>query len=695
MPRNLLILGGASLLLGVSSIAVSAQMAEPTTPPDPPSFAAQKEPVLVGRDDIVRFGSLPEYSEPGWVTTNFVETGKLPPVGDRLPAEPMIFKTGNMPDGVGEYGGTLRHVIGGRPQGWNWIAGQTQGWGGVSMMLWECLTRTGPLFQVKGDELEPLPSLAKSWEWSDDGRQLTMHLVEGAKWSDGDPFDADDVMFFWEDNVLDPNVAPQGGATRGAFGGEGTTLEAVDPYTIRWTFEESFPTQYLYAMGFGSFCPGPSHVMKPQHPKYNSDNTYDDYVNAFPPDMLGFPVMGSHVVVEYRPDDIIVMRRNPYYWKVDENGNQLPYLDEVQYKLSTWADRDVQAVAGSGDWSNLEQAESYVEALKRAAEPDAPARLEFGPRIIGYSLEFNMSGNGWGDPDERGQAVRELNRDLNFRKGITSAIDRARLGNALVKGPFTAIYPGSIYAGTGYYDKDSTVYYPYDVETAKAYLAEAGLTDTDGDGFLNWPEGTLDGGNVEITLLANGDYATDRNLAEGVVALMEEIGIRVIPNTVTGTAFDDLAQGGQNDWKVRRGDREYITTVQQTDRLAPVGLRTSWSHRAGPDGTLDLLPFEEEAAEVVNAFIAEPDPAKKAELMKQYQKLHTDNVYTAGLTNYPGALIINKRIRNVASGTPILAFQWAEESALRERMYVPSDLQQDYELHPETLPGKLGEEPMK
>ena len=101
---------------------------------------------------------------------------------------------------------------------------------------------------------------------------------------------------------------------------------------------------------------------------------------------MNFPVMGAWVPVEYRPDDIVVLRRNPYYWKVDEAGNQLPYLNEMHYRLSTWADRDVQAVAGTGDFSNLEQAENYVESLRRAADPTAPARLEFGPRTIGYSL---------------------------------------------------------------------------------------------------------------------------------------------------------------------------------------------------------------------------------------------------------------------------------------------------------------------
>jgi len=688
MPRHLIALGGAALLFGASTIALQAQMVEPTAVPPPPTFAAQGKITFVGRDDIEEFKALPAYHEPDWVTKNFVDTGKLPPVAERLPKEPLVFKTGDMPDGVGQYGGTLRHVIGGRPQGWNWIAGQVQGWGGVSYAMWECLTRTGPLFHVKADELEPLPNLARSWEWSDDGHQLTMHLIEGAKWSDGAPFNADDVMFFWEDNVLDPNVAPQGGATPEAFG-EGTTLKKIDDYTVLWTFKDAFPKQYLYAMAFGSFCPGPAHIMKPQHPKY-SDNTYDQYVNAFPPDMLNFPTMGAWVPVAYRPDDIIVTRRNPYYWKVDEQGNQLPYFDEVQYKLSTWADRDVQAVAGSGDWSNLEQAESYVEALKRSADPKAPARLEFGPRIIGYSLDFNMSDEGWGNPDERGEAVRELNRNLDFRKAVTYGLDRQRLGDSLVKGPFTAIYPGGIYIGTSFGDADSTVYYPHSVETAKAYLEKAGLKDTDGDGFVNYPADVMGGKNVEITLMANTDYATDHNLGEAVVAMMGEIGLRVIPDFADGNRWNNLWRGGEYDWTVRRGDKELITVVQQTYQLAPVGPLTSPWHKAGSSGKLDLLPFEQELVDIVNKFINSSDNAERAQLMKDYQKIFTTNVYEAGLTNYPGALIINKRIRNVSSGTPILAFQWAEDSAIRERMYVPEDLQQNYELYPQTLPGEPG-----
>ncbi|RWN35634.1 MAG: ABC transporter substrate-binding protein [Mesorhizobium sp.] len=679
----------AGLTLSVSVSALGAYASEPTVPPAPTPFPAEGKINYVARDSILEFKALPEYHEPDWVTEKYVKTGKLPPVKDRLPKEPLVFKKGNMQDGIGVYGDTMRHVIGGRPEGWNYGAGQTQGWGGIDIGLSECLTRTAPLFQVEAKDTEPLPNLARSWDWSSDGHRLTMHLIEGAKWSDGVPFNADDVMFYWDDEVVDPNVSPLNGATPETFG-VGTTLKKVDDYTVEWTFKDAFPKQYLYAMAYGTFCPGPAHILKPQHPKY-SKNTYDQFKNAFPPEFMNMPVMGGWVPVEYRPDDIIVMRRNPYYWKVDEKGNQLPYLNELHYKLSTWADRDVQAVAGAADFSNLEQPENFVASLKRAAEANAPARLAFGPRLIGYNLRFNFSANGWGNPDERGQAIRELNRNEDFRKAVTMALDRKALGDSLVKGPFTAIYPGGLSSGTSFYDRASTVYYPFDLEGAKAELAKAGLKDTDGDGFVNFPSGTAGGKNVEIVMLVNNDYTTDKSLAEGVVAQMEKLGLRVVLNGLNGTQRDASQYSGRFDWLVRRNEQELTSVVQNTVQLAPVGPRTSWDHRAPENGEVDVMPFEKDLVDIVNKFVSTQDNDQRASLMKQFQKISTEHVYNVGLTEYPGALIVNKRFSNIPQGTPIFMFNWAEDSIIRERVFVAADKQAKYELFPEELPGKPGE----
>ena len=673
----------AALLLGVSAGAVSAEMAAPTAPPEAPKFDAQTEPVYVNRSDIFEYKALPAYSEPAWVTA-FVDAGKLPPVAERLPKEPLVYKTANMPDGPGVYGDVMRHVIGGRPEGWNFWAGQSYGWGGIDIGLVECLTRTGPLFTVNSADLQPMPNLAKSWEWSEDGKTLTVHLIEGAKWSDGDPFDTEDIDFYWNDVIKDPEVTPLMGASEATY--NNANLEIVDAYTFKMTFDTPFPEPVLYAMAYGNFCPGPSHILKPKHPKHGGES-YEAFQKAFPSDMMNFPVMGAWVVVEHRPDDIVVLRRNPYYWKVDETGQQLPYLDEMQYRLSTWGDRDVQAVAGTGDFSNLEQAENYVESLKKAADPASPARLAFGPRTIGYTLYPNLSGNGWGEPDERGQAVRDLNRNLDFRKAITYALDRQRLGESLVKGPFTTQYPGGLYAGTAFYDAGSTVFYPYSVDSAKEALKAAGLEDTDGNGFVNLPGG----GDLNITLLTQSDYATDKNLAEGVVAMMADAGLQVTLNALTGKDFDNARDSGKFDWIVIRNGTELITVVQNTAALAPTGPTTDVNHRANGKGEMDLLPYEEELVKTVNAFIASRDPAERQELMKTYQKLYTENLDGIGLTAYPGALIINKRFANIPAGAPIFMYNWAEDNIIRERVYVPADAQIGAELHPQTLPGAPGD----
>jgi peptide/nickel transport system substrate-binding protein len=682
MQQNIRRAAMAALLLGVSSSAVCAEMMAPTAPPAAPKFDAQGEPVFVNRSDIAVFEALPSYSEPEWVKA-FETAGKLPPLAERLPKEPMVYKTANMPDGNGVYGDVMRHVIGGRPEGWNFWAGQSYGWGGIDIGLVECLTRTGPLYEVNATDLQPLPNLAKAWEWSEDGKTLTMHLVEGAKWSDGAPFNTEDIAFYWNDIIMDPEVTPLMGASAATY--DNAKLTIVDDYTFTLSFDTAFPEDVLFAMAYGNFCPGPSHVLKPKHPKYGGES-YESFQKAFPSDMMNFPVMGAWAVVEHRPDDIVVLRRNPYYWKVDESGQQLPYLDELQYRLSTWGDRDVQAVAGTADFSNLEQPENFVESLKKAADPASPARLAFGPRSIGYQLFFNLSANGWGEPDARGQAVRELNRNLDFRKAITYGIDRQRLGDSLVKGPFTSQYAGGVLTSASYYDAASTVFYPFSTESAKEELKAAGLEDTDGDGFVNLAGGE----DLNVTLLVNSDYSTDKNLAEGVVAMMADIGVKVTLNTLAGKDYDNAREGGKTDWYIRRNDQEFVSVVQSINRLAPTGPAVATWHYANAKGELDLLPYEQKMVDDINGFNATRDAAAREDAIKDYQKTFTENVNAVGLTAYPGALIINKRFSNIPEGAPIFMYNWAEDNIIRERVWVAKDKQLDAELHPNTLPGELG-----
>lgn len=236
---------------GLSHSAIAAQ-AQPGKLPTARSFSAAKNIQLMDANELQTFKALAQYHEPKWVS-ELVAAGKLPPVRSRLPKEPLVYSAAGMSDGIGQYGGVLRQVIGGRPEGWNWAAGQTLGWGGINYGVAECLTRTGPLFTLNADQQQPLPNLAKSWEWSKDNKTLTMHLIEGAKWSDGAPFTSEDVIFYWEDNVLDTNVAAF--TAPGTFGKD-TKLKALDDYTIQWTFSEPASSQVLFKMAFFQFCPG-------------------------------------------------------------------------------------------------------------------------------------------------------------------------------------------------------------------------------------------------------------------------------------------------------------------------------------------------------------------------------------------------------------------------------------------------------
>jgi hypothetical protein len=237
-------------------------------------------------------------------------------------------------------------------------------------------------------------------------RALTVKLIEGAKWSDGDPFDTQDIAFYRNDVILDENDTPLMGASPEIC--NSAAHATVGPFIFTLTFADPFPEQVLYPMAYGNFCPGASHLRKPEHPKHGGES-YEAFLNAFPSDFMNFPAMGASVVVEHRPDDIVVKRRNPCSWTVYETGQQLPYLVELLFRLSSWGDRGPKA---------------------------SPARHAVGPRSIGCRLFFERSANGWGEPDVRTQEVRGLSRNLDFRKAVSRGFDRQRLtdtdGNGMV-----------------------------------------------------------------------------------------------------------------------------------------------------------------------------------------------------------------------------------------------------------------------
>lgn len=662
---------GVALLSGALSLTTGSALAQEQMPPEESMSSLEYE--LLGRDDLWTYRALDSYSEAPFLA-DMVAEGKLPPIEERLPSEPLVHLTGAMVDGTGEYGGVFRHVIGGRPEGWNWLAGQHQGWGGINMAVQECLVRVGPLWQVKAeDQSGPLPNLAKSWEWNEDNTQLTMQLVD-AKWSDGDPFDAEDVRFWWEDNVQDTNVASRM-APEGM--GEGTTMDVVDDYTIRFNFTEPQGPTRVQSLAYIQGCPGPSHVLKDFHPTYNAEATYDSYLEALPTEGLPPVVLGPWVPVEYSPDEIVVMRRNPYYWKVDEAGNQLPYMNEMHFKLTTWSDRTTQAVAGTGDFSNMENPGNYVEALKQSQDPGSPTVAQFGPRVLSWNLELNLSET-VGVEDDIDAELRTFFRNKDFRVALSHALDRDAIGQSVARGPFTYPFPGGFSVGSPYYDYDSTVYYGFDMEKASAMLDELGLTDTDGNGVRNLPE---TGADMEIDLTYDTDEPTDKKQVDAVVQMLGEVGISILARAVDDVQV--VSDSGNFNMIERRN--QWLVPTRETCRFVPISANCPNLHLTDEDGNRNLFDWEQEMVDAVNLIQETSDPAEAAEAAKVIQQNWTENVYTIGLVQAPAALLINKRIKNAHPGTPVFMFEWAEDGVVRERLWATAD-EQIEELLPNTIP---------
>ncbi|MEZ4736595.1 MAG: ABC transporter substrate-binding protein [Caldilineaceae bacterium] len=157
----------------------------------------------------------------------------------------------------------------------------------------------------------------------------------------------------------------------------------MDDYTILWTFPVERPLEKFYSMDEGDFSISPAHVLKPLHPKYKADTDYKAYENALSPDMLPQVTLGPWAAVEYKTDELLVMRRNPYYWKVDEAGNQLPYIDEAIYRKGpSGVGRTLCTLAGDCDHTNLENpASEFVEALTHNRS-QTPLQYELGPRTL-------------------------------------------------------------------------------------------------------------------------------------------------------------------------------------------------------------------------------------------------------------------------------------------------------------------------
>jgi len=297
-----------------------------------------------------------------------VDRGELPPLEQRLPAEPLV---DNPFEEVGRYGGTLTLA-----QVSNTVAYPASNF-----------TTFEPLFSLARDGKEIVPNIAKGWEFSEDGTSFTVFLREGMRWSDGAPFTADDILFFWNDILLNEEITP---AIPQSYrpGGEPMEVTKVDGYTVRLTFAVPYYAilPNLAGIVFNG-CQGDAfeaaHYLKQFHKAYNPDVDrlareagFETWVQFFDskryywyratPDV---PTVGPWRIAQRTPEGT-VLERNPYYFKVDTVGNQLPYIDRVvATNFGDTANLTVKMTAGQydyQDWStSIDDYPAFVSEAER------------------------------------------------------------------------------------------------------------------------------------------------------------------------------------------------------------------------------------------------------------------------------------------------------------------------------------------
>ena len=481
-----------------------------------------------------------------------VEAGELPPVEERLPKNPVVVQP---EESIGKYGGSMTFTQFG-PDGLG-VNGHT-------------LVETPLLKNRDFDNLMTIPNFAKDWEYSNGGKTFTLYLREGVKWSDGNELTSEDVMFWYNDILLNETLTTAVPITFRP-GGEIMEVNPINDYTIEfnfaipyYTFHENMDATWYAGL---EFFP-PSHYMKKFHPKYNENaeklakeagfGSWVQYFNNrlswefFNPKPVGRPVLSAWVVKKVTPTGRIY-ERNPYYFKVDPEGNQLPYIDE-QRTIST---PDAQArlmnvLSGEIDYISSFLSFADYPTIK-ASEEDGNYNAWIGDSLWASRVTFSVQ-----QQPVNAKDMWEILGDVRFRKALSFALNRTEIKNLVFMGQGEerqlTYHPGTV-DDEAYKEEWATAYTEYNPEKAKALLDEMGVVDQNGDGWRDKPNGD----DLLLQLLANSSRSVAMSTAEMAKGFWNDVGINVNMDSVEeGLFFTEIWEG-----------RTQISTTFMTGSLPP------------------------------------------------------------------------------------------------------------------------------
>lgn len=461
-----------------------------------------------------------------------VAAGELPPVEERLPAEPLVIEPVEQ---VGEYGGTWRMLDQNNELGFTLMS-----------------TGVEPFLKWNRDASGFRPNVLESWEWNEDATQLTAHFRQGIRWSDGEPMTADDYLFWWNDMVLNEDI-PVDPASGTVVGGELMTLEKIDDYTIQFTFAAPNPL-FLENHSRGPWNSAqslvPAHYMEQFHPAYNAEvtdttelmNRYNTSTRLHYPDM---PTIGPWMVTSYVPDQLATLERNPYYWKVDTAGNQLPYIDGLQVEIASGPVSEqvaLKAIAGELDMQVRDISLQDVPLIMESAEAGDYRVIMWDRGDFAWPwlmLFYDLADDG----------LEDLMYTREFRQALSVGFDRVRLNDVIALGLATPRQASMLPQAEEYqspegqeiYEAWTNSFIEYNPEQAGSLLDSIGVVDADGDGWRDRPDGTP----LEVVITMFPDDPRVASSLELIEENWEGIGLNVTLSIKTWDEYTAANEAGE------------------------------------------------------------------------------------------------------------------------------------------------------
>lgn len=394
------------------------------------------------------------------------------------------------------------------------------------------------------------PALAESWESFDNNQRYIFTLREGLKWSDGEPLTADDVVFTYNDIVFNPEIATDQKdvlkiGTAGAF----PTIRKLDHRRVEFMLPEPFAPFLRITSG-----PQDGVVILPKHILYKSVTTKDANGNPqfastwgtnTPPESI--VVNGAYRIVNYTSGQRIILERNPYYWRKDQQGNSQPYIERIVWQIVESTDTALLQFRSGGldlteGWGRMPPEDFGL--LKREEKRGKFRIYTAGARPGTTFISFNLNkGKRNGRPLVDVVKSRWFNT-VEFRQAIAYALDRQSLINNFLRG-LGELQNSPISVQSPYYitAKEGLKVYDYNPEYAKELLTKAGFKYNDKGQLLD-----ADDNRVRFTLMTNAENKTRVAMGAQIKQDLSKIGIQV---DFTPIAFNTLVDKLSNtlEWE--------------------------------------------------------------------------------------------------------------------------------------------------